>query len=465
MQRIKKLWQANLLKWFIPGMGVKRWLFLLALGVALLGMGLIYLILILYRAGILPRSLYLTLTLQFLPPWGRIAAAVLVSLLLIAIALYQLGRSTLAPFLQTGGLPLVDAVYRQRLRRRGPRVVAIGGGHGLSTLLRGLKAETSNLTAIITVADDGGSSGRLRRELGLPPPGDFRNCIAALADDESLVTQLFQYRFGLVPGEPAAGQNQLTGHSFGNLFIAAMTGVTGSFESGLARSSQVLAIQGEILPSTLADVTLVADVREQSDTAETSRSGTDLRVQRVEGESLIPKTGRLIERVYLSPENAPAYPAAVRAILSADLVILGPGSLYTSVMPNLLVKGIQQALRHTPAPVIFVCNVANQPGETDNYDLQDHLAALERHIGRGIIDTVLANDHQPVKPVGSGVQFVALTPAPTPGEGPALVTRDLLDAQQPWRHDSKKLSRAVLSLQRANLNSQQEGANHDQDRN
>jgi uncharacterized cofD-like protein len=439
----KRLMRSSNLKWLIPGMGVKRWLVLFAAGIALLGLGAVYLIIMLYRGGTLPEAAYQLLTLQVLPPWGRVAAPILIGLLAIGIAVYRLSQSTLGPFLQTGGIPLADAVYRQRLRGRGPSIVAIGGGTGLSTLLRGLKKQSCHVTAIITVADDGGSSGRLRRELGLPPPGDFRNCIAALADDESLVTQLFQYRFG----QPAVGRpdtnGELSGHSFGNLFIAAMAGITGSFESGLEQSSQVLAIQGRILPSTLADVTLVADVREQSHSSgKKEPPSASPKVSRVVGESHITEAGGVIERIHLDPEGAPGYPAAVRAILTADLVVLGPGSLFTSVLPNLLVAGIQQALKRTRAPIVYVCNVATQPGETDGFAVADHLHALERHIGHGIVDVVLANDTFPPLDGSSRTQYVPLGPV----EGIPLVTRDLVDRQRPWRHDSDRLADAVFSI-------------------
>ncbi len=433
-------------KWLIPGIGVKRWLALLAVGVTLLGLGAVYVIIMLRRGGFLPASVYNLLTLQFLPPWARVAVTLLVGLLAVGIAFQRLGRSTLVPFLQTGGVPLIDAVYRKRLRERGPSVVAIGGGTGLSTLLRGLKKQSCQITAIITVADDGGSSGRLRRELGLPPPGDFRNCIAALADDESLVTQLFQYRFGRsiagAAGAPGA-HGELSGHSFGNLFIAAMAGITGSFESGLEQSSQVLAIQGRILPSTLADVTLVADVREQLPRSSAEENGrSEGKVRRVAGESSITHADGAIERVYLEPAEAPGYPAAVRAILTADLVVLGPGSLYTSVLPNLLVGSVQQALKRTRAPIIYVCNVATQPGETDRFTVGDHLHALERHVGHGIVDIVLANNTFPYPDDSSRTQYVGLGS----GEGIPLVTRDLVDRERPWRHDSEKLAAAILSL-------------------
>ncbi len=308
-----------------------------------------------------------------------------------------------------------------------PKVVAIGGGTGLSTLLRGLKAYTPHITAIVTVADDGGSSGRLRRELGLLPPGDFRNCIAALADDEALITQLFQFRFGQGEG--------LDGHSLGNLFITALAAVTGSFERAILEASRVLAVQGRILPSTLEDVTLVADLKVE-DEAATSR------LTRVQGESAIPRAGQPIERVFLRPERVRAYPEAVRAILEADLIIAGPGSLFTSVLPNLLVQDIRRAVEVSPAAKIYVCNVATQPGETDGFDVGQHVGALQRHVGWGLMPNVLANDNPIPSLEQPQMQPVALHYPP--GDGYEVIAADLVDRSAPWRHDSEKLAELIM---------------------
>lgn len=322
---------------------------------------------------------------------------------------------------------MVTPLRFRRQRGRDPHIVAIGGGTGLSTLLRGLKAHTSAISAIVTVADDGGSSGRLRRELGVLPPGDLRQCIAALAEDEALMTQLFQYRF------PEGGG--LEGHSFGNLFIAAMAAITGSFEKGILESGHILAIKGRILPATLQDVTLYADLREE-------RQG---RLSRVAGESQIPKANGTIERVYLQPDRVRAYPAAVQAILDADLIVIGPGSLYTSILPNLLIEDITQAVRASRAFKVYVCNVATQRGETEGYTVHDHVAALVRHVGPGLINAVLANANMnPSLPPQSGVEFVQL--GPPLGEGLQLVTADLVDQARPWRHDSAKLAQVLMRL-------------------
>ena len=421
-----KAWHTSAWKWLVPGIGIKRWLVLLFFGVTFLALGVAYLLVNFYREQAMPPVFYY-ITLQFIPRLARGALFGLLGIGAFVVALIQLNRSLLAPFMRPGSEPVVETVYRHRQRERGPKVVAIGGGTGLSTLLRGLRMYTSNITAIVTVADDGGSSGRLRRELGVLPPGDFRNCIAALADSESLTTQLFQYRFTEGKG--------LDGHSFGNLFIAAMAAVTGSFESALVESSRVLAVRGRILPSTLQNVTLMADLRQE----------VEGRVNRVAGESRITESGGYIERVCLEPGDVRAYPEAIRAILEADMIILGPGSLYTSIMPNLLVRDIAQATRASRATKIYVCNVATQHGETDYYSTADHVTALERHVGAGLVDAVLANDRMDVdfSAAPSGVGGMV---EPSHPEGLRLVTADLIDVEHPWRHDSRKLAQAVMDL-------------------
>jgi uncharacterized cofD-like protein len=428
-------WRRSAWKWLVPGLNVKRWLVLLLFGITLIALGVAYLLVALYREQELP-SVFYYLTLQFMPREARAAIVSTVGIGAVSLALVGLNRSLLEPFVRPGEV-IVDAVYRHRQRERGAKVVAIGGGTGLSTLLRGLKEYTSNITAIVTVADDGGSSGRLRRELGVLPPGDFRNCIAALAQSESLTTQLFQYRF-------TEGQG-LDGHSFGNLFIAAMASVTGSFESALAESSRVLAVQGRILPSTLQNVTLMADLYEE----------VEGRLNRVAGESSITKTGGTIERVYLDPVDVRPYPEAIRAILDADLIVLGPGSLYTSILPNLLVRDIVQALRASRAPKVYVCNVATQHGETDGYSASDHAEAIHRHVGPKLVDVALVNDRLSVDFSGAppGVGELVI---PGDVQDVRLVEADLIDEEHPWRHDSSKLARAVMHVlqsgARANLN-------------
>jgi uncharacterized cofD-like protein len=296
----------------------------------------------------------------------------------------------------------------------------------MPTLLRGLKSYSTNLTAIVTVADDGGSSGRLRRDLGVLPPGDFRNNIAALSRDEGLMTQLFHYRFG---------EGGLEGHSFGNLFITALSAITGSFEQALVESSRVLAIRGRVLPSTLANVTLTADLREL---------GADS-VRRIAGESAIPERIGAIERIFLQPDDVPAYPEAIQAILAADLIVIGPGSLFTSILPNLLVRGIADALQSSMALKVYVCNVATQRGETEGFNVQQHIGAIERHAGSGLVDIVLANNAMPDLPPDSNFHYVEKESENGTGNH-TITTAPLIDDNRPWRHDSEKLGKAIMKL-------------------
>jgi uncharacterized cofD-like protein len=393
------------------------------LGTALIGLGLAYILLDLYRANP-DSSLLATLSLTALPRWARALLLGAAGIGLLVLGGLRLNRTLLAPFLRPGKL-VVDVVAEHRRLGRGPKIVAVGGGNGLATLLRGLKEHTTNLTAIVTVADDGGSSGRLRRDLGLPPPGDVRNCLAALSDDEDLLTQLFQYRFLEGPG--------LEGHSFGNLFIAALAGVTGSFDRGVLEAGHVLRIRGQVLPATLSDVALVAD----------KTPALDAQTVRVQGESRIPDFPGRIYRVHLDPGEPPAYPEAIRAVLSADMVVIGPGSLFTSILPNLLVPDLAQAIRASRAFKVFVCNVAEQPGETDGFDCAQHLEALEAHVGSGLVDGILVNSLVPdrlperVRPVPlSEGKLVAVPGFPA----------DVIDLDRPWRHDSEKLAHVLLRL-------------------
>jgi len=411
--------------WFRPGLGIKRWLALLLLGILSTSLGLGYLLRQLYDTVEVPGYVYY-LTLQFIPREGRILIFLGCGLVIVGLALWQLNRSVIGALLLAGRPDAVSLVYQRRELARGPRVVAVGGGTGLSTLLRGLKVHTGNLSAIVTVADDGGSSGRLRRELGVLPPGDFRQCLVALADAEPLMKDLFEHRFqNEVP-------SSLDGHSFGNLFISAMAGVTGDFERALRESARVLAVRGEILPSTLADVVLWADLVDEA---------------QVEGESQIPKSGVPIARVHLRPADPPAYAEALRAILEADLILIGPGSLYTSILPNLLVPDITRAVRATKALKIYICNTATQPGETDGYDVQDHIRALVEHVGPQVFDLVLINDNlnaefptdwRPIPPsVGDIISSGMRVP---------VHRADLIDHDQPWRHDSARLAQTIMKL-------------------
>jgi uncharacterized cofD-like protein len=417
-----KSWLAVGKIWLTPGMGVKRWLIGLVSGTLLVGLGFSVFMLDLYRSR--PDSAILsTLALSFIPRPVRIAVLLLAGGGLIAFSLWRLSFALLAPFAKSGrNVPEILASYRRR--GRGPQVVAIGGGHGLAVMLRGLKQQTTNLTAVVTVADDGGSSGRLRRSLGIPPPGDLRNCLAALAEDESLLTQLFQYRFAEGDG--------IHGHAFGNLFVTALAGVTGSFERSLIEAGRVLSICGKVVPSTLSNVVLEGElIGARTDT-----------LQRVSGENQIQSVPGAVWRVWLEPEDVRAFPGAVQAILSADLIVVGPGSLFTSVLPNLLIREIREALVASRALKIFVCNVATQPGETDGFSVKDHLDAIERHMGVQPFDGVLVHAGSGAEPP-PGVEWVG---QPLPEGGVTVVQKDLADSGQAGHHDSQKLTAALMEL-------------------
>lgn len=432
---LKSLLDHPALRWLIPGLSLKRWLLLMLFGMVLIALGAGYMVVEVYRKGSVP-SVFYYLTLQFWPRWLRAVLVGGLGMGCMLMGFYQFNKSLLNS-VREDDQPLVEKLWQQRITSQGPRIVAIGGGHGLAALLRGLKKKTTNITAIVTVADDGGSSGRLRRDFGTLPPGDFRMCISALADDESLVTQLFQYRFG----KSASGENGLSGHSFGNLFILAMAELTGSFEKALLESSKVVASAGRIVPSTLQDVVLCAEFKMPVDAERTAPT-------QARGESSIGQVGLPIERVWLEPNDVPAFPEARRAILNAELVVMGPGSLFTSVMPNVLVPGIVEALRETQAKCVYVCNVATERGETDQFSLEDHVSALEKHIGKGIVDFVIVNNH--VKdsfepPVGVTIVQPA---AHIQTSSAQMVLVDVVDDATPWRHDATKLAEAVLNLLR-----------------
>jgi len=432
--RFNKRWFKRLggrlsiiLRWLIPGLGVKRWLVIVLLGITLFSIGLAILILDVYRTA--PDTWWLpiisTASLRFLPRLLRALIFGGLGALLVLRGIWGLNQSLIAPYVKPGKR-VVDALAGHRRRERGARIVAVGGGHGLATLLRGLKEYTNNLTAIVTVSDDGGSSGRLRRTLGILPPGDIRNCLAALSDDEAMLARLFQYRF------PNGGSG-LDGHSFGNLFITALAEITGSFEEAIAESGRVLSVSGRVLPSTLLDVRLLADVMLPHLVSEI----------RVEGESRIPESTGKVRRVWLEPNTPPAFPEAVQAILNADLIVIGPGSLYTSILPNLLVPDISAAIRSSRALKLLICNVATQLGETEGYSCGDHIRAIEEHVGSGLFDMVVSNwlfeGNLP-----EGIQWVVVEDD-LDADYP-IYRADLIDYVQPWRHEAKKLSQVVVDL-------------------
>lgn len=425
----RRLWTSikSSLQWLVPGLGVKRWFLLTLAGTTLIGVGLAILILDIYRNA--PETWWLPLlSAASLRVLARPIRALIfggLGLGMILIGIWGINRALMKPYIRPGS-PMVRALSQHRRRERGPRIVVIGGGTGLSTLLRGLKEYTYNITAVVSVADDGGSSGRLRREMGILPPGDIRNCLASLSNDEALLSQLFQYRF-------PAGYTGLEGHSFGNLFISALAEITGSFEAAVAESGRVLSVHGRVLPSTLHDVRLLADVALPHLVGEV----------RVEGESHIPEIAGRIRHVWLEPSNPPGFPQAIRAILSAELIVVGPGSLYTSILPNLLVPDLAQAVRASRALKIFVCNVATQPGETDGFSCKDHISAITEHVGEDLFDIVVVNNRQHGK-LSEGSNWVKIDSELT--QEFSVYFADLVDEDQPWRHNSEKLARVLLDL-------------------
>lgn len=422
----------HLLKWLYPGMKFKRWLALFSAGVMLVSMGLAlvfnykYLDMIeeaIFRAVYMWKGTYDYAITTII----GILVVTLGVVLMLAATRYTI-RSVIMVLLPDQSERLVDIIYEKRRLGKGPNVTVVGGGHGLSVLLRGIKAATSNVTAVVTVADDGGSSGRLREEFGIIPPGDLRNCLVALADTEPLMEKLFQYRF--------KGKTELAGHSFGNLFIAAMNEVTGDMEQALRESSKVLAVKGQVLPASKDHVRLDAVMED----------GTV-----VQGESNIPEVHKQIHRVRLFPEEVQPVQSALDALANADAIILGPGSLYTSIMPNLLVDKVAETIRKSKAIKIYICNVMTQPGETDGYTASMHAKAIIDHGGKGIIDYMLVND----APISADMQDFYATKGAYPVEvdeeainalGVGFVKADIINENEVIRHDPDKLSRAVMNM-------------------
>ena len=412
----------SFIKWFYFGMHIKRWLLMMLVGVAIMGLGFGYFLREAYGTYTFPAWVYYG-TLQFFPRYLRGVLFVTVSLGVISFSVWKLNQSLLSAFIKPErNESIVDIIYNHRYLRRGPKIVVLGGGTGLSTLLRGLKEYTGNITAIVSIADDGGSSGRLQRELGVLPPGDIRKNIAALADAEPLMSRLFEYRFSEGEG--------LEGHAFGNLFIAAMTEVAGNFEEAVRETSRVLAVRGQILPATLSALTLCGRTEDGSI---------------VRGESAITERGH-VKEIFLDPPTIQANPDAIRAILQADLIVCGPGSLLTSVMPNLLVEGIRRAMEVSPALKVYVCNVATQHGETDAFRVSDHYQTLKDHLkGVSPFDFVLANSNSevalPEELHSEPVRIDSMTL-----DGARVVKADVIAEENRYRHDSKKLADALIRL-------------------
>jgi len=414
------------MRWFTPGLGVKRWLVLAVVGTLLTFNGATRWLVA--EGAHVPFNEAIDATMaDFGVPLGILSYGFMVlgvALIYIGIGLFI--RSIVVAIAPKGRDDIVDALLDRRLRT-GYKIVAIGGGTGLSTLLRGLKRSTTNLVAVVTVSDDGGSSGRLQKELGILPPGDIRNCLVALADDEALVTDLFQYRF-------REGQG-LTGHSFGNLFLAAMTGITGNFDKAVKESSRVLNIKGRVLPATLQTVTLCA----------TLADGTVVR-----GETNISKSQGPIGRLSLEPAGAQPPPEVLDAIEGADAIVLGPGSLYTSILPNFLVDGVAQAVSRSSATKIYVCNVMTQPGETDAFTASAHVRALLEQTERAICDTVVINEEPPRRLLEAYAVEGQIPVKPDRAEIEALGLRvvgaSVVSETSTVRHDPQRLADVVLKL-------------------
>ncbi|HXV28688.1 MAG TPA: YvcK family protein [bacterium] len=403
-------------KWFYPGIGIKRWIML-----CVLGLGLIVIV----ALG----------AVKTISKFSVLLAAFATAVLILGIFLVYLGIKNMVRIFVRALMPsgrndlLVDLVYQKRQNEflsRGPRVVAVGGGTGLSTLLAGIKLFTSNITAIVTVTDTGGSSGRLRDEMDMLPPGDIRNCLVALADAGPLIRDLFQYRFEVGQG--------LKGHSFGNLFITALSKVTGDFEKAVAESSKVLAIRGRVIPSTLEKVTLVGEFMD----------GTSL-----VGETNITEAQKPLRNIRLEPEDCRPCPEALDAIENADLVVLGPGSLYTSILPNLLIQDIYDALLRSDAYKIYILNVMTQPGETENFSAWDHLRVLIEHTDPRIIDACFVNMeqipfHMIDKYQKKGAEPVILDTDHIRLKGYDVIEGEILKIDGQIRHDPEKLAELIF---------------------
>lgn len=420
------------ISWLCPGINLKRWLLLFTAGVFLCALGLAFF----FNYQIMGKAEEFLFQITYLTTGkysnGLIMAFGALLFFLGLVAMFygtrKLIASVVAVVLPDKSTSLIETIFMQRKLTRGPAVTVVGGGTGLSTLLRGMKYITNNCTAVVTTADDGGSSGRLRRELGIIPPGDLRNCLTALADREPLMERVMQHRF--------SGQSPLAGHCFGNLLIAAMAEAEGGMEAGLNAASHVLKVRGRVVPSTLADIRLRAHMFD----------GTT-----VEGESKIPGAGKRIKRMELLPEDAPAAGAAIDAIMNADVLIFGPGSLYTSVIPNLLVEGIRQAVINSKAVKVYICNVMTQPGETDGYGAYEHVRALIDHVGEQFLDYVIVNSQNvtvsqmrqyseegstPVTPDVENIRRLGIT----------VISARLISKDDLVRHEPRKLSRVLIAL-------------------
>ena len=407
--------------WLAPGINIKRWILLGIIGSLFLVFGVIELMNEIYFSQ------------------GNVIVAILLiflGALVIYVAITQIVKSFVM-LINTGNLDVAissknlgNLIYEKRILVKGPKIVVIGGGTGLSTMLRGLKVYTNNITAVVTVADDGGGSGVLRNDLGMLPPGDIRNCILALADTEPLMEELLQYRFK---------DGRLKDQSFGNLFLAAMDGISNNFEEAVQKMSSVLAVTGRVIPVTLDNIVLKAKLKNG---------------KIVCGESNIPKAvlrhNSAIDEVSIEPMDAKAIKEALTSINEADAVILGPGSLYTSIIPNLLVKEIRDAVEKTKALRIYVSNIMTQPGESDNYSVKDHIDAINKHAKCKVVDYVVVNvgkisSELEEKYLKDNSSIVSINEEEVTKLGIKVIKSDFIKVKKGYvRHDADKLAAILL---------------------
>ena len=408
--------RSSLLILLIPGLSLKRWLAIGVIGLIALSVGIIFA----FKVSTGPAfiSFLENISLRGESPYVRGGVFIGIGVVGAMIAATGLYRSLRLARQRTRHWNLLDSLYVDRVLGAGPKVVVIGGGSGMPSLLRGMKHYTSNITAIVTMADDGGSSGRLRDELGIQPPGDIRNCLVALADSENVMQQLMDYRF--------TSTGQLDGHSFGNMLIAARAGIGGDFARGVEVAGELLAIRGRVVPSTSTDVTLVAN----TDSGET-----------LIGESRIGTSPDRFKNLTLLPADPPGHPEAVAAITEADMVVLGPGSLFTSIVPNLLIGQISNAVAKSSAFKIYICNVAEEPDQTEGYAVKDHLDVVNNYAGPNAVDAVIANNNIPDGPTPAGLDFIR--PDSPWEEDAVLVQADVIDTVMSARHDPEKLADAI----------------------
>lgn len=409
MKKINRF--LGIIKWFYPGMRIKRWILLAGFGILLIVVG--------SARFQLEQLLFVKIL------YGIV---VISGITLLVLGIKRMLRTFITIFLPHRETELLDIMYHKRQLERGPRIITVGGGTGLSVILSGLKEYTSNISAIVTVADSGGSSGRLREQFDILPPGDIRNCLVALADAPALMRDLFQFRFNK--------NSEFSGHNFGNLFITVMTQLTGDFEKAIKESSRVLAIRGQVIPSTLNNVVLVAQHKNGSTT---------------EGEDQIPRAHKPIDRVYLKPDNSLPTPEAIKAIQEAQIIILGPGSLYTSIIPNLLIREITEAIVASDAIKIYVCNIMTQHGETDNFTAYDHLNALIKHSHPKILDYCILNNapipQELLERYRQEQSYPMVKDAhKIKSAGYRIIEDEIITTKDYIRHDPAKLAKIILGL-------------------